>query len=229
MATPSLEQQRCVKVCGVTNVEDAEAAAAAGANLIGMILWPKARRSIGAQTARQIAAAARRHGADPVAVFVDEDAATITRMCDVADVDIAQLHGDAARASLLDLPPHLRSVYVMHADGGGVIQTMLPHQLANMAGRELSRPVQWVLLDSLQGGSGQAFDWSNLQPPLEVCTAGWLLAGGLTPENVALAVATARPTGVDVSSGVCGPDGLRKDAGKVHQYVRNARQAFTAL
>jgi phosphoribosylanthranilate isomerase len=68
-----------VKVCGVTNAEDAIVAAQAGANLIGMILWPKAKRSIPAAVARQLAAAARAHGAEPVGVFVDEDAATIAR------------------------------------------------------------------------------------------------------------------------------------------------------
>lgn len=228
-AAPGAAAQRYVKVCGVTNVEDAEIAAAAGANLIGMILWPRAKRSISPAVAREIAAAARRHGAAPVAVFVDEDAATIQRVCEESEVEIAQLHGDGARASLLDLPPRLRCVYVMHADKGGALQTATPKQLAAAAGRELQREVQWVLLDSLQGGSGEAFDWANLQPPLQSCSQGWLLAGGLTPDNVAQAAALARPAGVDVSSGVCGPDGLKKDADRVRRYVASARQALAAL
>jgi phosphoribosylanthranilate isomerase len=192
-------------------------AAAAGANLIGMILWPKAKRSISPQVARRISAAARRHASAPVAVFVDEDAATIARVCQESDISIAQLHGDGARAALPDLPPHLQVVYVMHADKSGTLHTPLPLQ-----------PVQWVLLDSLKGGSGESFDWSNLRPPVETCTLGWVLAGGLTPDNVSEAVRLARPAGVDVSSGVCGPDGLGKDAARVQQYVHNAQLAFRA-
>lgn len=80
--------------------------------------------------------------------------------------------------------------------------------------------LDWITLDSTcfntecrsaplskQGGSGQALDWTQLQPPRDRSTKGWLLAGGLKPDNVAQAVTIARPTVVDVSSGVCGPDG----------------------
>jgi phosphoribosylanthranilate isomerase len=94
-----------------------------------MILWPKAKRSISPATARQIAAVARRHGANPVAVFVDEDAATICRVCDEADVQIAQLHGDGARAAVSELHADLRVVYVMHAQKDGTLCTPLPQQL----------------------------------------------------------------------------------------------------
>ncbi|KAI8476957.1 MAG: hypothetical protein J3K34DRAFT_399915 [Monoraphidium minutum] len=72
-----------------------------------------------------------------------------------------------------------------------------------------------------QGGSGETYDWSNLRVP-DAGGRGWLLAGGLHPGNVAAAVAAARPTGVDVSSGVCGPDGLAKDHGKVEAFVAGA-------
>ena len=197
-------------------MDDAILAASSGANLIGMILWPKAKRSISTATARQIAAAAREHGAAPVAVFVDEDAATISRVCEESEVGIAQLHGDGARAALTDLSsssPSLQTVYVMHADKAGVVQTLHP-----------AFEVDWVLLDSLQGGSGERFDWSSLHPPRG--RHGWLLAGGLTPENVSQAISTAHPTGVDVSSGVCGPDGLKKDTTKVTLYVAEAAKTF---
>jgi phosphoribosylanthranilate isomerase len=75
----------------------------------------------------------------------------------------------------------------------------------------------------LQGGSGKTFDWSNLEVPAGLGTQGWLLAGGLNPDNVAAAVGIARPTGVDVSSGVCGPDGLLKDHAKVLQFITQAK------
>lgn len=80
----------------------------------------------------------------------------------------------------------------------------------------------------LQGGSGKSFDWSNLQVPAGLASKGWLLAGGLNPGNVSQAVATAHPTAVDVSSGVCGPDGLAKDHSKVAAFIAGAKQAAAA-
>lgn len=226
-ASPSTKHQNYVKVCGVTNPEDAELAASKGANMIGMILWPKAKRSIPPSVAREIAAAARRHGAAPVAVFVDEDAGTIVRTCEESDIGIAQLHGDGARSSLLDLPSDLQVVYVMHADKAGHVQTSFPIDIAKSAGRPLDRLVDWILLDGLKGGSGEAFDWRNLTPPSADASArGWLLAGGLDPSNVSQAISLAHPTGVDVSSGVCDPSGLTKDPEKVIMYVDNAWNAF---
>ncbi|PSC74964.1 phosphoribosylanthranilate isomerase [Micractinium conductrix] len=216
--------QPVVKVCGVINAEDAAAAVAAGANLIGMILWPRAKRSVGGATAAAIAAAARAGGAEPVGVFVDEDAATIARVCAEAGVRVAQLHGEGARAALAQLPPDLAVVWVLHADKTGVVQSPLPP-----AG---CRQPHWLIVDGLQGGSGEAFDWQQLRRQAAgfaaSSTHGWLLAGGLTPETVAEAIATATPTGVDVSSGVCGPDGLKKDLGKVQRYCSAAAAAFAA-
>ncbi|KAL4858962.1 N-(5'-phosphoribosyl)anthranilate isomerase 1 [Chlorella vulgaris] len=229
-ATPAAPrpQQPVVKVCGVTSAEDATVAAQAGANLIGMILWPKAKRSIPAAVARQVAAAARAHGAEPVGVFVDEDAATIASMCEESDVLIAQLHGDGARAALPALPTHLSVIWVLHADKAGRVQTALPPSPSSSSN---GRQPRWIIVDSLQGGSGEAFDWQQLRESaaasLEPLSShGWLLAGGLTPDCVAEAIATAGPTGVDVSSGVCGPDGLKKDGGKVQRYCSAARAEF---
>ncbi len=75
-------------------------------------------------------------------------------------------------------------------------------ELSHDGGARLCLRAAWA-----QGGSGQALEWEALQPPMGVARKGWLLAGGLKPENVKKAVRLARPTGVDVSSGVCGPDG----------------------
>ena len=97
-----------VKVCGVTNPGDAELAAKAGADFIGMILWSKARRAVSIKTAVKVSEAARRYGAEPVAVFVDEDFAEIVRVCKACGIQTAQLHGKGARASLYDLPAWLQ-------------------------------------------------------------------------------------------------------------------------
>ncbi|KAI5078320.1 hypothetical protein GOP47_0005991 [Adiantum capillus-veneris] len=142
-----------VKICGVTNVNDATLAAQAGASFVGMILWPKSKRSICVGTAKEIAHAVRFHNAEPVGVFVDEDAETIESFCMSAGIGIAQLHGEGARASLTNLPSHLETIYVVHVDKSGILQTPLPG----------SNSVDWILLDSLQGGSGHSFDWEKLK------------------------------------------------------------------
>ena len=92
-----------------------------------------------------------------------------------------------------------------------------------------SRQADWLLLDGLKGGSGQTYDWERLQkPPLQEGMQGWLLAGGLTPQNVGQAVSLTRPSGVDVSSGVTGPNGITKDRNKILQFVKEVRQAAVA-
>lgn len=80
-----------VKMCGITSAEDAAMAARAGATYVGMIVWPKSKRSVSVSLARDIAAAARESGAEPVGVFVDENAAEIERLCDAAGLSIAQV------------------------------------------------------------------------------------------------------------------------------------------
>ncbi|KAG0567348.1 hypothetical protein KC19_7G128200 [Ceratodon purpureus] len=203
-----------VKMCGITSAEDAAVAARAGASLIGMIVWPKSKRSVSVGLAREIAAAARENGAEPVGVFVDESAQEIERACRDADLGIAQLHGDGARSSLFQgLPESLKVIYVLHADKNGVIQTSFP--------RSESGPlVDWVLVDSLQGGSGEQFDWRNFQAPSMESRRGWLLAGGLTPSNVATALSLVTPNAVDVSSGIAGSDGIRKDPARIHDFIK---------
>eukprot|EP00879_Flechtneria_rotunda_P010912 GHRR01011403.1.p1 GENE.GHRR01011403.1~~GHRR01011403.1.p1 ORF type:complete len:272 (+),score=72.07 GHRR01011403.1:383-1198(+) len=208
-----------VKVCGVTNVEDAAYAAQQGANFIGMIMWPKAKRSVSDATAAALAAAAKQHGAQPVGVFVEEDAATINQRCKQASISIAQLHGDASRACVNEISSDLQVMYVLHANDEGQIVNQLPG--AGDA-TQLQRSIEWLLVDGMTGGSGKTFEWNNLQIPTQLASKGWLLAGGLNPNNVAQAVFIARPTAVDVSSGVCGPDGLSKDHSKVVAFIQHA-------
>ena len=85
------------------------------------------------------------------------------------------------------------------------------------------REVEWIVVDSMKGGSGQAFDWKALRMPADLSRNGWLLAGGLRPSNVAQACELARPTGVDVSSGVADASGLSKDPEAVTAFIRAAK------
>lgn len=90
----------------------------------------------------------------------------------------------------------------------------------------MCRHADWLLVDGLKGGSGETYDWVRLQKPaLREGMQGWLLAGGLTPENVGQAISVAQPCGVDVSSGVAGPDAVAKDPSKVLKFIDEVRKA----
>ena len=221
-------------------------ATANGADFIGMILWPKSKRSVTEDVAKAIATRAKADGAIPIAVFVDEDAATIVRVCDAIGVDHAQLHGDGARDALETLPMRIRAVWVLNADANGQIVSKFPGDEEKLiAARQKSmsgeqgwraavdfvngprRVVDWLLIDGVNAGSGTAFDWSKLKAPKGASRKGWLLAGGLTPENVATAIEAAHPNGVDVASGVADASGVAKDESKVKAFVANARGGAT--
>ena len=118
-----------IKVCGVTNEEDAAVAAEAGATFVGIIFAEVSRRCVhDVAMARAIAAAARQGGAEPVGVFVEQGAADIERICESADIGIAQLHGNDARRALRDLPHALRAIWVLSAEATGEIVTPLPKE-----------------------------------------------------------------------------------------------------
>lgn len=113
-------------MCGVTHADDAALAAAHGASLVGMILWPGAPRAVAGERALSIAAAARACGAEPVGVFVDESAEEIARVAAKLGLRIVQLHGDTSRAALEGLPPHLEVVYALPIGGDGAALAPLP-------------------------------------------------------------------------------------------------------
>ena len=93
----------------------------------------------------------------------------------------------------------------------------------------LCRHVQWLLIDGQQGGSGQALPWSKIHVPAHVADRGWLLAGGLHPDNVAEAVSILHPTVVDVSSGVTQGDGVTKDKDRVAAFIKAVKHSNQLL
>lgn len=205
-----------VKICGITRLEDALAAVAAGADALGFVLYPPSPRAITAEAAAAIIRALPPF-VTPVALFVDPTVAAVQALLALAPNALLQFHGDESDAFCAQFGrPWIKA-------------------LAVQAGRDTAAAIAahpgaaGILLDAwhpdLKGGTGAAFDWTrfprNSSQPL-------ILAGGLTPANVAAAVRLTRPYAVDVSGGVeaRAADGSVqkgiKDAGHVEAFIAAA-------
>jgi phosphoribosylanthranilate isomerase len=200
-----------VKVCGITSPRDGVLAASLGADALGLNFYPGSKRVITVEVARRIVQAL-----PPfvwvVGVFVNASRASVRRVARIVGLHAAQLHGDEAPAYVSGLG--LPTVKALHVAGKPV---------ASQARRYVAADV--LLLDAAQagyGGGGVAFDW-GLAREL-AARRPVLLAGGLTPDNVAEAVRTVRPLGVDVASGVETRPGV-KDARKLDAFITAARGA----
>lgn len=210
-----------VKICGITNLEDARAAARAGADLLGFIFYPPSPRFVEPETAAQILQELRRTEARLprfVGVFVNAEAEQVAAVMDRCRLDLAQLHGDE--------PPA-----VLAALGGRAFKALRP-ATQEAADREGDRfgPLgcatgPQLLVDGYRpgvyGGTGQTADWAGIRPVAHRYRL--LLAGGLSPENVQEAIRAVRPWGVDVSSGVEAEPG-RKDHRAVRAFVAAAKE-----
>ncbi len=217
-----------IKICGITNVADALAAADAGADAVGLNFYGKSRRCVGVELARQIAAALPA-GLAKVGVFVNHDADQIAEAVDQAGLDAVQLHGDEPPALLARLPKRV-SVIRAHRCGPKGLASLVRYLDECRAGGRMPAA---VLVDADGGtdfgGSGELADWAQIDRERQaVGDLPLILAGGLTPENVAAAVAAVRPHGVDVASGVeCQPG--RKDHALVARFVTAARMALARI
>jgi len=200
-----------IKVCGITRVSDALHAVEQGATALGFVLWPKSPRAITVDRAAAIIAELPSH-VMTVGVFVNEPIDSIRTAAERAHLTAVQLHGDEppAYADALDWP-------VIRAVSVGEIDVAADAWSTDTA----------LLLDNIdpvrRGGTGGAIDWTRAAGVAK--TRRVVLAGGLTPENVATAIRAVHPFGVDVSSGVEAAPGV-KDLDKVTQFISNARLAF---
>jgi len=215
-----------VKICGNTSLEDTRVAVRAGADAVGFVFAPSPRRV----TAAQVAAITQHLPStiEKIGVFVDagvEEIYSTVRVCGLTGV---QLHfeADAELPSKLRarLGPQVRILRVVHFEAGGAVVG----QVADLA---RNPDVDAVLIDSRTamavGGTGMTFDWRLASKALfqsSETPKRLVAAGGLNPANVAEAIATLRPWGVDVVSGVEAAPG-RKDAHKVREFVTRARAA----
>ncbi|HZS12356.1 MAG TPA: phosphoribosylanthranilate isomerase [Nitrospirales bacterium] len=199
-----------VKICGITNAADAELAVEAGATALGFVFYRQSPRAIEPEAAKRIIAALPPFIL-PVGVFVNEDAKRVRDIMDACGLALAQLHGDETAAYCEGLGrPVLRA-----------LRLRTPADLLALAELRGRAKVRGFLVDAYSdthyGGSGKQADWPLAAEAAK--TAPVILAGGLTPENVAHAIETVRPYGVDVSSGVEASPG-KKDRARVLAFLR---------
>ncbi|MDD2540031.1 MAG: phosphoribosylanthranilate isomerase [Desulfuromonadaceae bacterium] len=202
-----------VKICGITNLEDALMAVEAGADALGFVFFQGSPRYVSPAEAAGII---RRLPAfvQVVGLFVNEDLATVNEVADQCGLDLVQLHGDESPGYCAAV--RRRVIKAFRVKDASSLDEITNYRVAA------------YLLDAwspaAHGGTGTTFNWDSAV--LASAAHCIILAGGLTPENVAMAVATVKPYAVDVSSGVERAPG-KKDAVKVSSFIRAAKEPVT--
>lgn len=222
-----------IKICGITNSADALAAVDAGADAIGLNFYTGSIRCVSFADARQIAGDVRDRCLK-VGVFVNQSAEQLNDIAERVGLDAVQLHGDQPPAYLLDVETRYQIVKVFRVGGSGFVRMKADLVMCEKFGRV----PEAVLVDAdapgEYGGTGKRLDWASLADRAELLNFDravpfrLILAGGLTPENVAEAIRTVRPFGVDVASGVEAVPG-HKDAEMVKAFVAEARRGFAEI
>jgi phosphoribosylanthranilate isomerase len=208
-----------IKFCGITRLEDAELAVGAGAWAIGLIFWPRSPRRCDLGAAVEIAAAAKRR-AEVAGVFVNATLDHVAGTADAVGLTILQLHGDEGPAYCAEAARRTgcKVIKAARVRGNADVQALAPFH------------TDYHLLDSytagVPGGTGETFSWEIARghrgPAHSVPV---ILSGGLTPDNVAEAIAAVHPYAVDVASGVELSPG-RKDPGKLEAFAAAVRSAI---
>ncbi len=204
-----------IKFCGLSRVEDVVAAADAGARYVGFVFFPKSPRNVTPDEARLLAVEVP-VGVAKVALVVDADDAFLDEITSKVPLDILQLHGKESPERVAQIKaryglPVMKAVGI--ADAEDLPQLDVYAQVADQILVDAKPPKT----GALPGGNGLAFDWrliANRRWPVP-----WILAGGLTPENVALAVQMTGARQVDLSSGVESSVGV-KDAGLMRAFAQ---------
>lgn len=201
-----------VKICGFTRPEDAVLAAGLGVDAIGLVFYPPSPRNVSIQQARSIAKALPAF-VSVVGLFVDADSDWIHQVMAEVNLDCLQFHGD-------EMPEDCRRF------GKPYIKAIRMHPEINLLETQAQfADASGLLLDAyhpgVQGGTGSGFDWNMIPTDSKLPI---ILAGGLSPDNAALAVQQVRPYALDVSSGVEASKGI-KDAVKMAAFIRTINQA----
>jgi phosphoribosylanthranilate isomerase len=202
-----------IKFCGITSVADAELAVSLGAWAIGLILWPQSKRACDPAEGIRISNAVRRK-VEVVGVFVNQSLDEITALADMLHLSIVQLHGDEG-------PSFAREI--ARRTGCKVIKAQSVRLASDVVAVQAFR-TDFHLLDThrdgLRGGTGETFDWTMLAR--RTSSVPLILSGGLTPDNVAEAIAAVHPFAVDVASGTEASPGV-KDPEKMKAFAAAVR------
>jgi phosphoribosylanthranilate isomerase len=212
-----------LKICGLSSLDTLDAALDAGADMVGFVRFPKSPRHVDIETGRLLSARAKGRALRAVLV-VDPDDDSLAEAVAALDPDLVQLHGH-------ETPERVAAIRARF--GRPVMKAVGIAEEADLAELARHAGADRLLLDAkpprdggaLPGGNGIPFDWrllAGLDPALS-----FMLSGGLTPENVAAAIALTGARAVDVSSGVESRPGL-KDPAKIEAFVKAARAAWAA-
>ena len=200
-----------IKICGITRGEDARAAAEAGADAIGLVFYPQSPRYLSVERAVEIRDALPPF-VQPVALFVNPDAAQVAQVLGRLRPGALQFHGDEPAHFCAQFGvPWIKACRVR--PGVDLLEYLRP----------FSGAMAWLLDSYVEayGGAGERFDWSLVPAERD---RPIILSGGLARDNVAEAVRRLRPWGVDVSSGVESAKGI-KDAAKIAAFIAEVRNA----
>jgi phosphoribosylanthranilate isomerase len=216
---PIIQSPPRVKICGITNLEDARAAFDSGADQLGLNFYEKSPRYISPDKARELVDSLP-IGVETVGVFVNEP---IKRVLDTAKhvgLDGIQLHGDEDNNYILELKKRTK-LFVIKA-----FRVSKEFYVCDALDWNMDFPLFDTYSTDGRGGTGKSFDWKEVSTDIYL----WFpfsayLAGGLTPENVAEAVRIATPYAVDVASGVEVAPG-KKDPKKVAAFIKAAKEAL---
>lgn len=207
------------KICGLTDTTAVETAVQHGADMLGFVFFPASPRNLSAEQAEELLREVP-SGIDRVGVFVDPETDFLDKILARARLDLLQLHGD-------ETPERCRAISIYF--GLPIIKAIKVSSKADLkAARAYEDAVDWLMFDAAPpkgatrpGGNAASFDWSI--PQGAKFNRPWLLSGGLTPENLSLAVEQSGASAVDVSSGVESAPG-KKDPARIRAFLDAARR-----
>ena len=211
-----------IKICGITRVEDALAAAHCGADAIGLVFYERSPRHVGIAQAAQLAAALPPF-VSVVGLFVNATEAFVREVLAQVSLDLLQFHGDETPEYCAQFGrPYLKAIRVK----AGVDLLQCASDFRGAKGLLLD-----AYMEGVPGGTGATFDWTLIPKDLPLPV---ILSGGLDAENIAAGIEQVRPYAVDVSSGVEASKGINtqkgiKDAAKVARFIQEIRQADVRL
>ncbi len=198
-----------IKICGITNISEALKCAEAGADALGFV-FASSPRQVTPRIAQEICREMP-NSVSKVGVFVNENRSTLLKIASLCQLNYVQLHGQEDLAYLQELKFPFLKVFRVRDES----------VLSEIDGFKLNRFMLDTYLNGSAGGSGKSFDWKVAQ---QAKRFGQLfLSGGLTPENVGMALEKVKPFGVDVSSGVEKSPG-KKDLEKVKRFIQEVRR-----